>query len=272
MIYKETFKIYVFSTGHRFFYFGKGGEKMQAFPLLAQLREQFWQIAAANQLLHENVTVTGKVLTVEEAIGNPARQDFPLVKGKEKLMQATFKGAAGQAFTDMPGNFSGSLAEIIQRPLQTHFDLAVFVATLNAVLRYLGLIERTVHCKDAEPEECARGLVDFVKQHYGDPRIALVGFQPAFLENLAANFAIRVLDLDTERIGTTQCGVRIEDGEKAMRAVLDWCELIIATGSTLVNGTIGNFLNTGKPVIFYGTTIAGAAYLLGLKRYCACAK
>jgi|GEM_PF-3087970 len=40
----------------------------------------------------------------------------------------------------------------------------------------------------------------------------------------------------------------------------------------LTNGTINNFLITGKPVVFFGTTIAGAAYLMDLNRYCACGK
>jgi len=49
------------------------------------------------------------------------------------------------------------------------------------------------------------------------------------------------------------------------------CNLIVATGSTLVNNTIGDFL-VGKPAIFYGITIAGAAKLLDLEEFCYCGK
>jgi hypothetical protein len=54
--------------------------------------------------------------------------------------------------------------------------------------------------------------------------------------------------------------------------VLARCDLILATGSTISNGTIKNFLRPDKPCLFYGTTLSGAAYLMGWNRYCACAR
>ena len=47
-----------------------------------------------------------------------------------------------------------------------------------------------------------------------------------------------------------------------------WCDLLLVTGTTLVNGTLPIFLGA-KPIVFYGTTIAGAAYLMGWERFCA---
>ena len=35
-------------------------------------------------------------------------------------------------------------------------QLAEFVATLNAVYRHLGLCDRTIHCRDNEPRDCAK--------------------------------------------------------------------------------------------------------------------
>jgi hypothetical protein len=241
---------------------------MPAPDLMSRLREQLRTIAEKNALLGETVTVTGRALTTEEAIGNPERQDFPLIKGKEKLLQAAVRDAKGQAFTDMSGHFTGTLSQILDGPLESNFDRAVFVATMNAVMSLLGLADKTIHCKDEEPEYCAGCVVDFVRRDYGDPKIALVGFQPSLLESLAPSFAIRALDLDEERIGTEKFGVVIEDGERDTEAVLAWCDLILVTGSTIVNGTMENFIDVGKPVVFYGTTIAGAASLLGLNRYC----
>jgi len=81
-----------------------------------------------------------------------------------------------------------------------------------------------------------------------------------------------VLDLDPDRIGTTKFGVEIEDGNKRVQSVLEWADVLMVTGSTLVNGTIVNFLDTRKPVVFYGTTIAGAACLRGYRRYCLCGR
>jgi hypothetical protein len=241
---------------------------MPAPDLMSQLREQLRTLAEKNALLGETVTVTGRAHTTEQAIGNAARQDFPLVKGKEMPIQAAVRDAKGQAFTDMPGHFTGTLSGIIDGPLESNFDRAVFVATINAVTSLLGLADKTTHCKGGEPEYCAACVVDFVRHNYGDPKIALVGFQPSLLEKLAPSFTVRALDLDDERIGTEKFGVAIEDGERDTEAVLAWCDLVLVTGSTIVNGTMANFNDVGKPVVFYGTTIAGAASLLGLKRYC----
>ncbi len=58
-------------------------------------------------------------------------------------MQAEFKSAKGQAYTDMPGNFSGTLEIIINTKMKTNFDRAVFIASLNAVCRHLNLCEGT---------------------------------------------------------------------------------------------------------------------------------
>ncbi|NOQ33460.1 MAG: hypothetical protein GQ567_04585, partial [Methanosarcinales archaeon] len=67
------------------------------------IQEKFEKIVADNNLSEEAVTVRAKPLTPEEAIGNPEGDDFPILKGKERMMQAEFRGSFGQAFTDMYG-------------------------------------------------------------------------------------------------------------------------------------------------------------------------
>lgn len=37
------------------------------------------------------------------------------------MMEAQFRGAVGQAFTGQPGHFEGTLAEVLQLPLNTNF-------------------------------------------------------------------------------------------------------------------------------------------------------
>jgi hypothetical protein len=73
--------------------------------------------------------------------------------------------------------------------------------------------------------------------------------------------------MDTENIGSRKFKINIED-PNATDEANEWADLLLVTGTTLVNGTIGNFLGD-KPVIFYGTTIAGAAHLMGWERFCA---
>lgn len=233
------------------------------------IKERFFNLIKEKDLMSSKVEVVStRTLTPQEVIGKPERDDFPLLKGKEVMLQADFKGSLGQAFTDMPGNYSGTLKEIFDMTLDNNFKRAVFIATLNAVLRYLNYISKTVHCKDNEPAECAAHLVDYIKERFGNPRIAFIGMQPAMVEALVAQFKIRVVDLDPDNVEQKMCGVLIEDVAHT-KEILSWADVILATGTTVVNNTLTSLL-IEKPIIFYGVTIAGVAYLKGYEQYCFC--
>ena len=228
-----------------------------------------WQ---QHDLLNESIKVTARALSTEEAIGNPEDDDYPIQKGKEKLMQAEFKGALGQAFTDHYGNFSGTLNDILEMPMHNNYRRSIFISAMNAVHRHLGLIDHTIHCKDQEPVACADKLLTHIKTHYAPNctaplKITQIGLQPRMLEKLSTEFSMRLVDLDPDNIGQTKFAIRIE-GPEATDAAIDWCDLLLVTGSTIVNGTAGRFVGK-KPVIFYGTTIAGPVQALGLDRFCA---
>ena len=113
-----------------------------------------------------------------------------------------------------------------------------------------------------------KNIVKSIEKSYGPVKIALVGLQPAMLDNLKEDFPIRVLDLNEKAIGSEKYGIEIEDGREKMEEVLSWADIYLVTGSTITNGSIVNYLGQDKPVIFYGTTIAGAAYLNNYKRLC----
>ncbi|RLC29182.1 MAG: hypothetical protein DRH32_07790 [Deltaproteobacteria bacterium] len=232
-----------------------------------EIRQKIFKICRHQDLLSQPVRVRARALTTEEAIGNPEADDFPLQKGKERLMQAEFLNAAGQAFTDQFGDFEGILEDVLQMPLENNFRRAVFVSTLNAVLRHTNQVTGTIHCHDSGPGQCAVELVDYLKAEHGVLKIAQIGFQPRMVEYLAPEFQLRVLDLDPDNIGTMKFNVSIEGPEKTEDAMA-WADLLFVTGTTIVNGTIENFLGR-KPVIFYGTTIAGAAHLMNWDRFCA---
>ncbi len=227
-------------------------------------------IIKKHQIIDESIKViSARTLSPEEAIGQPERQDFPLLKGKEVMVEAVFRQSRGQAYTDMPGNFKGSIRELLSLSLADNFQRAVFISGFNALMRYFGHVTNTVHCRHEGPGICASQLPGFVKKLYGNPKITFVGFQPAMLERLSRIFDLRVIDLDTDNIGREKFGMIIEGPEKTEDA-LSWGDIILATGSTCVNATINRFLNR-KPVIFYGVTIAGVAWIHGLRRYCPCA-
>lgn len=232
-----------------------------------ELKQKAESSLAAYGLLDETVRVKARALTPEEAIGNPEGDDFPIQKGKERLMQAQFQGALGQAFSDRFGDYEGTLKEIFQAPLDNNYRRAVFVAALNAALRHLEMIDGTVHCRDQGPGECAAALGDDLKKRFGEIKIGQVGFQPRMVEQLSARFSMRVLDMDADNIDQRKYGVVVESPE-ATEAVIAWSDLLLVTGTTLVNGSLPHFIGK-KPVIFYGTTIAGAAHLMGWERFCA---
>lgn len=246
-----------------------GGKEPTA---LDKLRLRLKQLCVAKGLRDKPVSVTARALTPEQAIGNPEHDDYPIVKGRERMVEAEFLEARGHAFTDRPGNFSGALAEVLDLPLENNFRRAVFVSTANAVARRLGLAERTVHCKDADLVKCAGQLPDFVAGGWPEARrVFLVGLQPRFAEALASRFQVRITDMDAENIGTRKGGVLIEPAEAA-EDCLQWCDLVLATGSTLANGSADRFLDAGKPVAFYGVSCSGAAALLDLARFCPCGR
>ncbi len=230
------------------------------------IREKFVKLVKEHGLEGEEVVIRATPLSPEQAIGNPEDKDYPLVRGVERLMQAEFRGSLGQAFTDMYGDFTGKLSDIVEMDLKNNFRRAIFISSLNAVMKHLGLIDQTVHCKDNQPRECSHELVSYIEKSYGQPRVAMAGFQPRIVEALAKSFELRVTDMDQDNIGQEKFGVRIDDPSQTEEN-LKWCDIAVVTGTTIVNDTIDQF-QIAKPVIFYGVTISGAAKLLGLKHFC----
>lgn len=235
---------------------------------LEQVRARAIAIWSEAGLMDQSVQVTAAPLTVEQAIGHPEGRDFPIQKGKEKLMEANFNNAKGQAFTDTYGNYEGRLADVARLDLHDPQSRAIFVATLNAVMRGLNRTECTIHCKDAGPKECSALIAEHIRARHGEPKIGMVGYQPAMIGALSGSFDMRVLDLDPDNIGQMRHGAFIEGGD-ATDDVLHWADLLLVTGTTLANGSIDMFLGR-LPVVFYGTTIAGAASIMGWERFCPC--
>ena len=230
------------------------------------IKKEFAKIIKENGLESGEVVIRATPLSPQEAIGNPEDRDYPLIIGVERLMQAEFRDCLGQAFTDMYGDFSGRLSDIVEMDLTNNFRRAIFISSLNAVMRYLGLVDKTVHCKDNEPRECSYELVKHIEGNYGHPRLAMVGFQPRMVEALSKEFELRVTDMDEDNIGTEKFGTIIYEPEKTQEN-LDWCDIALVTGTTIVNNTIDQF-RISKPVVYYGITISGVAKLLGLNHFC----
>ena len=242
---------------------------------LDEARTRLRRIVEDEGLLDESVTVLATPLTPEEAIGTPGRRDFPILIGKERVVEATILGARGQAFTDSPRETISTLREVLDREPETNAGRAILVATINATLARLGRADGTVHCMDDEPEQCARELADEVHRRAPDAEVGLIGLNPAIAERLIDRLGpnqVRITDLNPDHVGTTRWGVEIWNGATHTEELVDASTFVVFTGTTLVNGTFDAILDRvrsqGKGYLTYGMTVSGVAALLGLERIC----
>ncbi|AIJ05570.1 hypothetical protein JH146_0722 [Methanocaldococcus bathoardescens] len=222
------------------------------------------ELAEENSLLNEDVEIK-----ISDTKLDTARiKDYPLMSGKEILLRANFKGCYGDAFTDKPVEFKGTIRELLDKG-----NRAEIIATLNAVMRFLGLIDKTVHCTGDEPEKCAKKLVEYLKE-LKLKKIGIIGFQPAFVKEIVSNFGsenVIVSDLNPENVGKIKYGAKIIHG-KYNEELIKNSDVVLATGSTIANETFEEIWELAKKynkrIIFYGTTIAGMAKILGVERFC----
>jgi uncharacterized protein (DUF4213/DUF364 family) len=226
-------------------------------------------------MLGADVSVLGKPLTPEEAIGTPGRRDFPIILGKERVLEATLLGSRGQAFTDSAKEYLGQLRDVVNLNLGTNENRAIYVATLNAVLAHVGRVDYTLHCRDDDPEVCGREIAQRLLADNGKVRIGLIGLNPAIAENLVDTFGpdgVLFSDLDPDNVGRRRFGVEVWDGRWRTEELIDRSEVVVFTGTTLVNGTFDAIFNRigarGKDYLIYGMTATGVSELMGFRRIC----
>jgi len=239
--------------------------------LYQMLKESFQGLIVEHHLEEEPVKISCRALSAEEAIGKTKRKDFPIITGKDIMIQAEYKNGRGQAFTDAPALFEGSLADVCRLDIEHDAHArGVFIASLNAVMHSLDACRATVHCRKDGPELCAMDMKAYLDSQWPDAaRIGLVGYQPALLQMLSeSGRKVRVLDLNPANIGAVRYGVAVEDGTAAREDLITWADLILCTGSTICNGTITDYLDLKTPAIFFGITAAGACRLMGWNRVC----
>jgi uncharacterized protein (DUF4213/DUF364 family) len=249
--------------------------KGQPEPTLERTRAPFARIIEDHGLRGVEVSVLARPLTPEEAIGQPGRRDFPIIVGKERVLEARVLEARGQAFTDSAREFVGLLDAVLRLDLATNQSRAIYVATLNAVLAQVGIVKATVHCRDDDPEACGLEIASGLRERHGRVHVGLVGFNPAIAESLVTAFGadhVLVSDLYADNVGRSHFGVEIWDGRERTGDLLDAADVVLLTGTTLVNGTFDSIWHgartRGKRCLVYGMTAAGVSELLGFERIC----
>ena len=244
-------------------------------PIMDTLKQKFADIVRENALTDENISIKLGTLTTKQAIGDPSRKDYALLEGREVMIEARFRDGYGQAFTDSPADFEGTLVDILKLPLDSNHARALFIASFNAVMASLGTVTATRHCKDEEPETCAREIADYLMANYGQNRIGQIGLQPAILENLTRVFGkenVSCTDLAVKNIGADKFGVEIWDGRTRTDELIEHSDIILATSSTIINDSYDHIArvcaDTGKRLIIFGISGASAAAVGNLERLC----
>lgn len=237
--------------------------------ILEKVRKEF--IRACNERsVDPRRAVNVHPLSSLAAIGD-ADGDFVIKKGKEHVTEATFDEARGQAFTGTPCEWNGTLKELLSLELSDVRNRGIFVAAVNAVLRSFGLATGTIHCRDEDPTNCGPEIAGQLEAWFGCKKFGLVGLHPAILQALADHFApefVRVVDLNPDNIGSSKYGIKVWDGQCDLLRLVEWSEVGLATGSSIVNGTIDKiircFKDNDKPLVFFGNTISGGHQLVFL--------
>ena len=219
------------------------------------------------------VIVNSRTLTSREAIGEPDRRDFPLLQGKEVLIQAEIDGYAGQAFTSDPIPYEGLVKDLFKLDRKRPGHQALVVASLNALACKMGKTERTIHCLNNEPEECADQISKHVFEKHGRCRVGIIGYQPAILDHCSRQFGaenVFITDLNPDNIGHTRYGVKVWDGARDTARMIENVDVMLITGTILANGTYESVLSEigDKPYYFYGTTCAALASINEVPRLC----
>lgn len=212
------------------------------------------------------------------------KDEYALLRGKDILLSCRYRSGIGQVFTTAPRSYKGRLKSILELDLKNTRNNSIFHATMNAVLKYLGLIDKTEHCVGEEPKLCGYLLSRKLLSDYGQTvKVLHVGYQPGHVEALAQFFHdnLIVTDLADQFIWQRKYGRLIVDGilNKYLIAQVD---VILVTASSIVNSTAWEIIDQarilGKKVIVYGISASAAVYLLkserivDIQQYCPYAK
>ncbi len=197
----------------------------------------------------------------------------PLTSGDEVMIQADMEGASGQVYTFHPRTFSGTVDAMANLPDVSPYYYPMVVAVLNAVVRKVGEIGKSVECSGDGPIQCAQHICQTIKGKYGICRIGMIGLQPYMLKEAVKVFGIEnlaVTDLSPLTIGSFVEGVEIWDGDKDNPAVVEFADVLLIAGTALVNGLADPVLKQAgtKPYYLFGTTAAGLAEVNNLPWMC----
>ena len=247
---------------------------MTVADLYQKILTEFYKLDGAQELLGETVSVT--VSEEPERTLRPEGDPPSTVARPEYCVTAVLcdSGASatrtahgtGEAYTETPSAFQGTLEEALKIPASEKGISAVSIAALNAAMNRLGL------CPGTFPEDVqthsayADAICRHITEKYGTSNLVLVGYDGYFVKRfMEEGLDFWTMDRDPDHIAQDRFDhVVVNSAKRNRESSFAWGKLFLITGSTLCNGTIVQYLDSGKELLFYGITCAGAATLLSL--------
>ncbi|MCS7234000.1 MAG: hypothetical protein N3C62_04475 [Synergistetes bacterium] len=168
------------------------------------------------------------------------------------VVEASFKGYKGRAFSSIRvRSFNVRLKDVVWKESTSLKDKVIFMAALNALYRYQGKVDVTIHCEYEDQIVCAERLISMIKSTWGKGKIYTGRINSKFLTSLSKGFDVKFLDSLEEN------------------GVLEDVSVFVLSGKNLFDRSLSRILNLGKPVICYGpTVVALSAILEDLQVYC----
>ena len=237
---------------------------MTVTDLYQEILAEFYKRDGAQELLGEAVSVT--VSEEPERTLRPEGDPPSTVARPEYCVTAELCGVKGEAYTETPEAFQGTLEEALSIAPSENGISAVTVAALNAAMNKLGLCPGTFPEEEQAHIAYADAVCRHITENYGRGNLVLVGYDGYFVKRfMEEGLDFWTMDRDPDHIAQDRFDhVVVNSAKRNRESSFAWGKLFLITGSTLCNGTIVQYLDSGKELLFYGITCAGAATLLSL--------
>ena len=232
--------------------------------LYQQIITAFYGLDGTKDLLKETVSVSGS--KEPERTLRPENEPASSVARPEYCVTATLCGVKGEAYTEEPEDFCGTLKEALEIAPTEKGISAVTIASINAAMNFLGLAPGTFP-EGEEARFCyADALCRYVTEHHGKNNIILVGYDGYLVKRfMDEGLEFWTMDMDPANITQNRFHhVVVNNAKRNRESSFVWGKYFVVTGSSLCNGTILHYLNSGKELLFYGISCAGVAKLLDL--------
>ena len=232
--------------------------------LYQQIISAFYALEGVEPLLKETVSVTAS--KDPEQTLRPETEPVSAVARPEYCVKADICGVKGEAYTETPEDFCGTLQQALEIPPTEKGISAVTIAALNAAMNYLQLAPGTFPEGEEARYQYADALCRYVIESHGPDNIVLVGYDGYLVKRfMDEGLIFWTMDRDPDNITQDRFHhVVVNNAKRNRESSFVWGKYFIVTGSSLCNGTILHYLNSGKELLFYGITCAGAATLLKL--------